>query len=202
MAGLELAGCSSSRVEWAATGGASGLTREDLVPGRPEINNGKAVIALGRKQGTKAGRAQFVVVHASEDQTALALISAFAATTKPGQNLTNLNYNRFRGILDRVFKDLDLANLGYTPHSPRAGWATTWRLSGMPFIEIQEWGRWQNAATLRIYLDAVAASIVCFTERKRFSPLPLTWMIISPSGFHGGGNRTSTSWACSPLSQL
>ena len=99
-------------------------------------------------------------MHASEDQTALALISAFAAATQPGQKLTNLNYNRFRGILDRALKDLGLSDLGYTPHSPRAGWATTLRLSGLPFTEIQERGRWQNAATLRIYLDAVVASTV------------------------------------------
>ena len=30
----------------------------------------------------------------------------------------------------------------------------------MPFTEIQERGCWQNAATSRIYLDAVAASTV------------------------------------------
>ena len=99
-------------------------------------------------------------MHASEDQTALALIFAFAATTQPGQKLINQNYNRFRGILDRALKDLGLSDLGYTPHSPRAGWATTLRLSGMLFTQIQERGRWQNAATLRIYLDAVAASFV------------------------------------------
>ena len=152
---LILQGCTGLR-----PGEILSLTREDLVPGKPAVNNGNAVIASGRKQGTKAGRAQFVVVHASEGQTALALISAFAATTQPGQKLTNLNYNRFRGILDRALKDLGLSDLGYTPHSPRAGWATTLRLSGMPFTEVQERGRWQNAATLRIYLDAEAASTV------------------------------------------
>ena len=114
----------------------------------------------GASKEPRPERAPFVVVHASEDQTACALTSAYAATTKPGQNLTILNYNRFRGILDRALKDLDLTDLGCTPHSPRAGWATKLRLSGMPFTEIQERGRWQNAATLRIYLDAVAASTV------------------------------------------
>ena len=128
-----------------------GLTREDLVPGKPAVSNGNAVTALGRKQGTKAGRAQFVVVHASEDQTALALISAFVAATQPGKKLTNLNYNRFRGILDRALKDLGLSDLGYTPHSPRAGWATTLRLSGMRSTEIQERGRWQNAYLAHLF---------------------------------------------------
>ena len=82
-----------------------------------------------------------------------------------------------------ALKDLDLADLAYTPHSPRAGWATTLRLGGMPFTEIQERGRWQNAATLRIYLDAVAASKVLLYK------MPLTWMIISPNGFHSGGSQ-------------
>ena len=100
------------------------------------------------------------MVHASEDQTALTLISAFAATTRPGQLLTNLNYDRYRTILDRALKDLGLADLGFTPHSPRAGWATSLRMAGMPFKEIKERGRWQNALTLRIYLGAVAASTV------------------------------------------
>ena len=81
---LILQGCTGLR-----PGEILGFTREDLVPGKPEIYNGNAV---------KASRAQFVVVHASEEQTALALISAFAAATQPGQNLTNLNYNRFRQI--------------------------------------------------------------------------------------------------------
>ena len=40
-----------------------GLKREDLVAGRRGVNNGNAVIALGRKTGTKAGRAQFIVIH-------------------------------------------------------------------------------------------------------------------------------------------
>ena len=136
------------------------LVREDIVPGRPGVNRGNGVIALGRKHGTKAGRAQFVVVHSSEDQTALTLLSAFAATTKPGQKLSNLDYQRFKNIFDRTLKDMGLVDLGYTPHSPRAGWATQLRLSGVPFQEIQERGRWQNAATLRVYLDAVAASTV------------------------------------------
>ena len=160
---LILQGCAGLR-----PGELLGLTREDLVPGRPAVNNCNAVIALGRKQGTKAGRAQFVVVHASEDQTALALISAFAATTKPGQNLTNLNYNRVRGILDRALKHIDFADLGYAPHSPLAERATTLRLGGMPFTEIQERGRCQNTATLLIYLDSVAASTVLLHKTQTF----------------------------------
>ena len=82
---LILQGCTGLRpgTFWAS------LERTWLLAGQKSIMAIQSL--LWREQGTKAGRAQFVVVHASEDQTALALISAFAATTKPGQNLTNLN---------------------------------------------------------------------------------------------------------------
>ena len=129
-----------------------------ILQGRPGVNSGNAVLALGRRFGTKAGRPQFIVVHASEDATAIAIVNAFAATTKFGQSLTSLDYNSYSRLLAQTMAKLKLSNIGYTPHSPRAGWATTLRLGGMAFSEIQERGRWAQAATLRTYLDAVAAS--------------------------------------------
>ena len=67
-------------------------------------------------------------------------------------------------------KDLGLQELHYTPHSPRAGWATQLRLSGTPFSEIQERGRWKNASTLRVYLDAVAASTTLLGRTHTLQP--------------------------------
>ena len=135
-----------------------GLMREDLVPGRPGVNNGNAVVALGKRFGTKAGRPQFVVVHAGEDPVALALVAAFVASTPNGSPLSSLSYQDYSKVLHRTLRQMRLGDIGYTPHSPRAGWATGLRLSGVPFTEIQERGRWATAATLRTYLDAVAAS--------------------------------------------
>ena len=99
-----------------------------------------------------------MVVHANEDPTAMAIIAAFAATTAPGSALSSLDYNQYSRCLLSATRQLGLSNLGFTPHSPRAGCATQLRLSGLPFAEIQERGRWQTASALRIYLDAVAAS--------------------------------------------
>ena len=135
-----------------------GVRRDDLVPGRRGLHNGNAVVALGKRTGTKSGRPQFVVVHADEDTTAMALISAFAATTPHGAGLSSIDYAQYKRCLDNATRALGLADIGFTPHSPRAGWATRLRLGGMPFQEIQERGRWQSASALRIYLDAVAAS--------------------------------------------
>ena len=150
---LVLQGCTGLR-----PGELLNLSREDIVPGRPGINNGNGVISLGKRVGTQSGRTQFVVVYASEDPTAISILAAFGSSTRPGQKLTSLGYNQFRAIMDRALKDLGLTDLHFTPHSLRAGWATQLRLSGMPFSEIQERGRWKNASTLRVYLDAVAAS--------------------------------------------
>ena len=140
------------------------LQREDLVAPRAHLNNGNAVIALGRKRGTKAGRPQFVIVRAAEDPVAIAIVSAFARTTKPGCRLTSLDYNGYYKLLTSGLRDLGLSQIKYTPHSPRAGWATAHRLSGLSFQEIQERGRWSCASSLRIYLDAVAASTVLLQQ--------------------------------------
>ena len=140
------------------------------MPGRPGTNNGNAVIALGRRTGTKAGRAQFVIIHAAEDSTALAIVQAFASTTKPGQKLSSLDYGRYKGVFDRTLKDMGLHDLHFTPHSPRAGWATQLRLAGFPFAEIMERGRWSNAVTLRIYLDAVGASTTLLGRTQTLFP--------------------------------
>ena len=116
------------------------------------------MVALGKRHGTKAGRPQFVIVHANEDAIAIALIPAFASTTPPGSALSSLDYNQYSRCLAFAARQLGLNTIGYSPHSPRAGWATQLRLSGVPFAEIQERARWQTASALRIYLDAVAAS--------------------------------------------
>ena len=134
------------------------IRREDIVPGRRDLHNGNAVVALGKRHGTKAGRPQFVIVHANEDPIAMALIAAFASTTPPGSALSSLDYSQYSRCLHCAARQLGLSTIGYSPHSPRAGWATQLRLSGVPFAEIQERGRWQTASALRIYLDAVAAS--------------------------------------------
>ena len=128
------------------------------------FNNGNAVVALGRKTGTKVGRPQFVVIHAAEDATAISIVSAFCATTRHGQKLTSLDYTSFAKIFHQTLAKMKLSHIGYTPHSPRAGWATQLRLQGMAFTEIQERGRWGSPNTLRTYLDAVAASTTLLQE--------------------------------------
>eukprot|EP00959_Pyramimonas_sp_CCMP1952_P295399 6178501-Pyramimonas_sp.AAC.1 len=46
---------------------------------------------------------------------------------------------------------------GWSPHSPRSGWATDSRAEGASFAEIREGGRWVSDFSLRIHLDVRGA---------------------------------------------
>ena len=65
------------------------IRQEDIVPGRKDLHNGNAVVALGKRHGTKAGRPQFVVVHANKNHIAMSLVAAFASTMPPGSLLSS-----------------------------------------------------------------------------------------------------------------
>ena len=47
---------------------------------------------------------------------------------------------------------------GYSPHSPRAGFASDAMLSARDFTSIREEGRWVSDQSLRIYLDGVSTA--------------------------------------------
>ena len=49
-------------------------------------------------------------------------------------------------------------NLGMTAHSPRAGFATSQVIAGVPVKEIQAAGRWLCEASFQTYVDVVAAA--------------------------------------------
>ena len=67
------------------------------------------------------------------DATAISIISAFCATTKHGQKLTSLDFGSYARIFHQTLAKMKLSHIGFTPHSPRAGWATQLRLQGMAF---------------------------------------------------------------------
>ena len=49
-----------------------------------------------------------------------------------------------------------LADIGWPPHSPRAGYVSDAAISGRPFIETREQGRWVSERSLRMYMDVMA----------------------------------------------
>ena len=68
-----------------------------------------------------------------------------------------VSYESYRRLLKSIENKLGI-DLGYTPHSPRAGFATDRFTEGRSFVDIREAGRWIADASLRTYLDVIASA--------------------------------------------
>ena len=77
---------------------------------------------------------------------------------------TPIGFPMFPYTIDRYRRIMTLAErrmgleLGLTPHSPRAGYATDARAAGRSVEEIKFEGRWLSGSSFRIYLDLVGAA--------------------------------------------
>lgn len=115
------------------------------------------LLVLGVKHGTKTRRMAMASVPADTHPLPL-LLAVCKKATAPGMFMFPHTLADYRIKLREVETYLRL-EMGYTPHSPRAGFATEARLKGMAFEEIREAGRWQSDSSLRTYLDLVGATI-------------------------------------------
>jgi len=112
-------------------------------------------LRLGSLRGTKAGRPQIARARPF-DRVAQYLVWLFATRTPAAAPLSDLATT---AQLQAVFtKRLAEARIPqrYTPHCPRAGWATTRFAQGQSFVSLREDGRWRSDTSLRIYLDVVS----------------------------------------------
>ena len=134
------------------------LPQHVILPEEQDVQgpNTPTLLVLGVKTGTKVRRAQVARLPADTHPLPLILRNCKRATPE-GMFLFPYTLADYRNKLRSVDSDLNI-NLGYTPHSPRAGFATEARLKGMAFEEIREAGRWQSDSSLRTYLDLVGAT--------------------------------------------
>ena len=114
-----------------------------------------AIVALGRRVGTKSGREEASIVPAS-DVEAMLLLRVFAASSAADLPFTHLQRpGPYNTLLRKA-----AVNVGMVPrwsgHCARAGWATTRWMEEQNFPKLREQGRWKSDASLRIYLDSVA----------------------------------------------
>ena len=58
-------------------------------------------------------------------------------------------------------------DFGWTPHSPRAGFASEAIQDGVPFQEIKEAGRWLVDSSLRAYIDLVQTAQIAVDVQAR-----------------------------------
>ena len=121
------------------------------------------VIVLGARHGTKLRRAQVALLPKKYVMLWQAL-HALRKHTREGFYLFPYSLMTYRNEIQAIERLLGV-KVGWGAHSPRAGYATDARLSGVPFEEIREGGRWQSDSSLRTYLDIVSSAAVIRTLR-------------------------------------
>ena len=132
----------------------------------PESNVGFAtagvtVIGLGVRLGTKAKRAQSVILRCP---ILTALLCWSCEGLGPEERLFPFSYENYRRILRKVTSALKI-DIAYTPHSVRAGYASDAVARGVPFTDIREGGRWVADSSLRTYVDVVSAASIATNMR-------------------------------------
>lgn len=115
------------------------------------------VIYLGVKAGTKAKRPQSVVLRMNENPDLYFLLTLLKQNTGPEDRLFPHTLEDYNLRLKDAQACLGV-DLGITPHSPRAGFASESIALGRSFTETREGGRWLSDSNLRVYVDVVAAA--------------------------------------------
>eukprot|EP00959_Pyramimonas_sp_CCMP1952_P081951 1712044-Pyramimonas_sp.AAC.1 len=117
-----------------------------------EVKEGAEVsIALCPKVDTKSKRPQVARLWKA-DKDIVELLRVARRYTPPGLQVFPYSLATYRRILKQIEGLLGL-QVGWGPHSPRAGWASDSRAEGMSFLEVREAGRWVADSSLRTYLD-------------------------------------------------
>ena len=124
----------------------------------PEHHSGaastRAVLGLGFRTGTKAKRAQAVIL---VDPVLIGLLRWLMSEAAPNETLIGCSYTTYGKMLKKVDGVVKLES-GFTPHSPRAGFASESIAEGASFGDVKEAGRWVVDSSLRVYMDIVCIS--------------------------------------------
>ena len=114
-------------------------------------------LRLGAVVSTKVKREQFVLVRPGVQSLAYALLRNLCDAAADGAKLFPFGYNTYNNAF-KVCEQHYQLRMGFTAHSPRAGFATSHVISGTPVKEIQAAGRWLCESSFQTYVDVVAAA--------------------------------------------
>jgi hypothetical protein len=114
----------------------------------------RVVVALVVRKGTKAKRAQAVI---SNDPLTVGILRHLCARAPADSPIIPCSYSTYRSLLVKAQSALGI-DFGWTPHSPRAGFASEAIQDGIPFQQVKESGRWLVDSSLRTYIDLVRVS--------------------------------------------
>ena len=118
-----------------------------------------AVIRLGAKTGTKVKREQFAMIDQQEHAEVILMLKRWISVTPPDAYLCDVGYDKVNALLKEVCRELGL-NFSFTPHSPRAGFATNGVIQGKTTETIMTEGRWASRGSFVRYLDVIVAAQV------------------------------------------
>jgi integrase len=137
-----------------------GLKREHVLI----ISEGERIMIfrLGALVGTKVRREQSVTLREAEDPVVYELVVRVIMVTLAGAFLFPYCYHAYNRAFKTVELDLGL-KVGFTPHSPRAGFASERIALGEPESQVQRKGRWLMQSSFAVYADVITASQVSTT---------------------------------------
>ena len=123
----------------------------------PRDCNQSITLRLGSVVSTKVKREQFVLVRPGVQSLAYALLRSMLTAAVDGAKLFPFGYNTYNNAFKSCERHYQL-EMGFTAHSPRAGFATSHVISGTPVKDIQAAGRWLCESSFQTYVDVVAAA--------------------------------------------
>ena len=119
------------------------------------------MVSLGTRKSTKAKRVQSVVVR---NPLIIGLLRWLVHSCTAESSLMGCSYDTYRKLL-RSAQEQSRLEAGYSPHSPRAGFATESIAEGADFVSVREAGRWLSDTSLRVYLDVVGAASLAASQK-------------------------------------
>lgn len=87
------------------------------------------------------------------------LLNRLLVGTAGDAKLCQVSYDTYRLALRAISRELKLP-FCYTPHSPRAGFASEAVSRGEDAESIRIRGRWQSETSFRIYTDVIGAALI------------------------------------------
>ena len=119
-----------------------------------------SLVRLGREaRGTKVKREQFAILRSDAHEDIFETWRALVCSLNPDDFIVPCKYHAYARLISQTVRGLGL-DIRWTPHSPRAGFATDAVAAGRPIASIQEEGRWRSADSFRTYVDVVSAAAI------------------------------------------
>ena len=105
-------------------------------------------------------------INPREHPQLIVILERLVLTTPPNSRVFPYTIEQYRQEIKDIEKVLG-TNFNFSPHSPRAGFASEARARGMSFVELREAGRWVADSSLRVYIDLVTAASISVTLRSK-----------------------------------